>query len=451
MRSFYARGVALTLLVGLASHASAQDLGMPSLLPLPPLPANYAVTQTAATESLVFGGMQSPVQNPLPAPIPAQTQAPYQAPHQAPTQAPAAMSGDFYDAMKGGYDGSAAPACSSCGGGCGCGSYLYANALVMTLYRSGGTVTSIDGTTLGQRINFCNEEFNGFWNGGFELGGGFCFGCNCNMAAELVYWGLYPSTVTRLENGGLYSMIDFTSLDYDNDNVQDLYDDANTHQVQYDFQFHSVEANLVGNGCNGGPFGCGRFGCNPCGSRWGYGWVAGLRYINFRDNFLFSSDPVGYYINGDDFEVNYLMQYNNNLFGFQVGGGVSYNLTDCLSAYATGKFGVFNNHVTGLQQVYGTLGNATINNGPFDGDEFVVNSSDNVLAAAGQFDLGGLWRVGNHWSINFGYRVMALSGVATADTNLKTANFHDVEGIASQDAFGSVLLHGAYVGAVFGW
>ena len=108
-------------------------------------------------------------------------------------------------------------------------------------------------------------------------------------------------------------------------------------------------------------------------------------------------------------------------------------------------------HGTFLQQVYGTLGNATINNGPFNGQEFVVRSDANILSTAGQFDMGGRWAVNDNWTVNFGYRVMALGGVATADTNLKTANFHDVDGIASQDGFGTFILHGAFAGATFCW
>jgi hypothetical protein len=364
------------------------------------------------------------------------------------------MNGDYLEAMKGGYEGcSAACGDGACGCGCHCGIYTYANVLAMTNYRNGGTVTSIDSVTFGQRINFCNEEFNGNWHGGLETGIGWCFGCNCNAALELVYWGIYPDTMTRTEFGNLDSLIDFSSLDYPvGTNAQLAFDGAAIHQVQYDFEFHSVELNLVGTGLNGGPFGCGQFGCRPCGSgRFGAGWMAGFRYLRLTDSFLFSSDTTDGDFDGDPTEIHYAMQYKNDLFGFQVGGGLSWYVTNHFTAYTTAKFGIYNNHVTGLQQVYGPQGFAVINNSAFTGTDFNISSEDDALAGAGQWDLGGSWAITDHCTINAGYRVMALTGVATADTNLKTANFHDVDGIASPDCFGSFILHGAYVGAGIRW
>ena len=87
--------------------------------------------------------------------------------------------------------------------------------------------------------------------------------------------------MTRTEFGNLNSLIDFSSLDYPlGTDAQLSFDDAEIHQVQYDFEFHSVELNLVGTGLNGGPFGCSQFGCRPCGcGRFGAGWMA----ANLRD------------------------------------------------------------------------------------------------------------------------------------------------------------------------
>jgi hypothetical protein len=362
------------------------------------------------------------------------------------------MNGDYLEAMKGGYEGCSA-GCEPAGCGCRCGFYTYANVLAMTNYRQGGTVTSIDSVDFSQRINFCNEEFNGNWHGGIETGIGWCFGCNCNAAVELVYWGLYPNTMTRTEFGNLNSLIDFSSLDYPlGTDAQLSFDDAEIHQVQYDFEFHSVELNLVGTGLNGGPFGCSQFGCRPCGcGRFGAGWMAGFRYLRFSDSFLFSSDTTDADFDGDPTEIYYDMRYKNDLFGFQVGGGLNWYVTDHFTTYTTAKFGVYNNHVTGLQQVYGPQGFAVMNQGDFVGEDFNVNSEDDALAGAGQWDIGARWALGCHCTLNAGYRVMALTGVATADTNLKTANFHDVDGIASPDCFGSFILHGAYAGVGFTW
>ena len=259
MRSFYARGVTLAIvLVGMAGGATAEESSLPSLLPLPPISTNYPVARTAATYSY---GDPSPAQAPG-------------SPMQAPTQAP--LSNDYMEAMKGDYE-SCTAACGPGGACCGCGHYIYANGLAMTHYRNGGTVTSIDSIDGSQRINFCDDHFSGRWHGGFEIGTGWCFGCNCSNAFELVYWGLYPGTISRTEINNLDSLIDFSSLAYNGADAQLSFDGALVHQVQSDFTFHSFEANVVGNGVNGGPFGCGMVGCNGCGSRWGAGWTAGFR------------------------------------------------------------------------------------------------------------------------------------------------------------------------------
>jgi opacity protein-like surface antigen len=435
MKSFYARGVCLALaLVGLTSPAGAQYGGVPSLLPLPPLPMNYPVAQTAATDALYRQGEPSP------------------APQG--TGVAAVSSGDYYDAMKGGYD-SCSSVCgsSACGSGCCHNHYVYANALAMTHVKMGGFVTSVDDITGNQRINFCQQEFGNLWNGGFEIGTGWCFGCCCQNAIEMVYWGVYASTRVRTEVDDLDSLIDFTDLDYNGASAQLPYTSAETHQVEYNYNFNSVEANIVGNGCNGGPFGCAM--CGGCygrgGSPWGAGWIAGFRYLNLNEHWMFSADPTGFAINGDPQELNYLVQLNNNLFGFQLGGGLSYCVTDRLTAYSIAKYGIYDNHVTQLQRVYGSLGNADINNGPFAGSDFVVRSDNNVFSQAGQLDFGGRWSATNNWTVNFGYRVLALSGVAVVENNIRQNQFHDVDGVAFLKSYGSFVLHGAYAGATYCW
>ena len=143
------------------------------------------------------------------------------------------------------------------------------------------------------------------------------------------------------------------------------------------------------------------------------------------------------------------MNLTNDLFGFQLGGGLSYCVTDRLTAYSIAKFGVFDNHVTQTQQVFNTAGNATINNGPFNGQEFNVHSSDNVLSCAGQFDVGGRYAITNNWSVNFGYRVVGLSGVAISEVNAIHNQFQNVDGIRSQQTTGSFILHGGFAGVTY--
>jgi len=468
MRSNCAWSASLAVLLAtMTGPAWCQDAGLPSLLPLPPMPAatsGYPVRPAAAsglnwyqgTDQATIAPLQSPSQGALPAP--ARTVAPLPQPMPEIAGNPSVLGNDYLGAMKGGYDGSIVSN-GSCGtiGGCGgnacCGNhYVYANALLMNRLRPGGFATSTFNATGNQAINFCNQEFGGQWVGGFEVGTGWCFGCNCNSALELVYWGLFPATGTAGATGGVNSLINFSDLNYNGANANVPFTNAQIQQAQSAYNFNSVEANLVGNSLCGGPFGCGM--CGLCsgraGSPWGFGYVAGFRYMNFTDRFLFSSNANSTDLVNDPNALNYLGQFNNNLYGFQLGSGLSYCVTNRLTAYVIGKAGVYDNVVSGLQRVYGTAGNAVINNGPYTGQDFVVRTANrSTFAMSGQIDLGGRWAITNNWSANFGYRVLALAGVATADDNFQQTQFHDVDGVAFLNRSGSFLIHGAYAGATY--
>ena len=322
----------------------------------------------------------------------------------------------------------------------------------MNRLRPGGFATSIFTATNGQAINFCNQEFGGNWVGGFEVGTGWCFGCNCNSAWKLVYWGLFPATGTAGATGGVTSLIDFRRPELQRRQRQRaVYQrsaPAGAERVQLQQRRSEPRRQwpvrravrlrhvrlLQGRG----------------GSPWGFGYTAGFRYINFTDRFLFSSNANSTDLVNDPNALNYLGQFNNNLFGFQIGTGLSYCVTNRLTAYVIGKVGVYDNCVTGLQRVYGTAGNAVINNGPYNGQAFVVRTANrSTFAMSGQIDIGGRWAVTNNWSANFGYRVLALAGVATADDNFQQSQFHDVDGVAFFNRSGSFLIHGAYAGATY--
>jgi hypothetical protein len=430
-------------LASLATVACGQDAGPPSLFPLPPLPSMapaYPVAPAMATTDALWGQVE-------PSPVPMTGNRPIGA---------GVAGNDYLSAMKGGYDGGATAAATGapCGGSACCHNhYIYANALMMTHVKQGGFVPGVDSATGNAALFFCQPEFGRLWHGGFEIGTGWCFGCNSNSALEVVYWGLYPSTGSALARGSLNSTIDFGDLTYNNANVNTLYTNSPVQEVLYGFNLNSVETNLVGNSYNGGPFGCGMCGfCNGRGgSPWGYGWVAGTRYINLNEQWLYRADTTDGAFNGDASEINYRMALNNNLFGVQLGGGLSYCVTQRLTAYTIGKFGIYNNHVSQFQTVYGTLGTATINNGPFNGNAFSVRSTDNVFATAGQADFGGRWAVNNNWSFNFGYRILGLSGVAISEVNAIKNQFQNVSGIASQQTTGNFIVHGGFLGATYCW
>jgi hypothetical protein len=442
MKCHCARSASLAVMLAVASTAWCQDTSPQSLFPLPPLPSvasGYPVSRAAATDALWGDNQVSPVQT-APAPL-------------SPTQKDTGLSTDYADAMKGGYE-----SCSTCMGGgcnrCGCGGYVYANALVMSRTKSCGFVPSVDSVTGDQRLNFCNSEFGSIWRGGMEVGAGWCFGSNCcgccTNAVELVYWGLYPTQSSIHSFDNMNSTIDFSDLTYNGAPANNAFQNAEAQKVANSWGFNSVEANIVGN-CSGcGPFGCGMCGCccGSCGNRWGFGYTAGFRYMNIFDRFIYSSTPNFDF--QDPAALNYLVATQNNLFGFQLGGGVQYCVTNNFRAYAIGKAGIYDNSVTALQRVYGTQGNAITNNGPFNGNDFVVRTAPMAtLATSAQLDLGGRWAMTDHWTLNFGYRVLGVAGVANVDNNIHTGNFQNWDGIAFTNRCGNFLVHGVFAGAVY--
>jgi len=458
-----ARCASLLMLAALTSQAWCQDTGRPSLFPLPPLPPignGYSIAQAAANDAVWGPNELSPVQS---GKFQSPTQGP-PTPMQDPIQSPkeAVITPDYYGAMKSDYGG-ATTVGSPCGGYTCCHNhYVYANALAMTRQQGCGQVVSVDDVTGAERLcTACGS--NGQWAGGFEVGAGWCFGggsccgsacgscCNCN-AIELVYWGIFPAKRCINSLDDMNSTLDFADLNYNGGSANVPFTSAEFQQVCSSYNFNSLEANLVGN-CGCGPFGCGMCGCCCGGScrRIGFGYTAGFRYINFSDYFLYSSSLNGFSMTGSDpNEANYAVATNNNLFGFQLGAGLSYCLSNRFTLFTIGKAGVYDNHITAMQKVYGPAGTATIANGPFAGQPFDVRTAGfETLGMSAQFDLGARWMINNCWTANFGYRVLGLSGVAIAENNIQNKNFHDVDGIATVNRCGSFLLHGVFAGATY--
>ena len=331
-----------------------------------------------------------------------------------------------------------------------CGRFLYANALILTPIASGNLVTSASSGS-GQAAIEMGDEFDNVWHGGFEIGGGWCFGCDRSQGLEVVYWGLFAAPGTVTAAGTLDSPLDFSQLDYGGGPADAFFNGAAAHRVVFDQNFHSVEINVLGN--YAGPLGCGRgCCCDPCHrSKLGFGWLAGFRYINFTEDWLLTADTSEAVFDDDATELGYEVDLDNNLFGFQMGLGLDYCLTPRFQAYAVAKFGVYGNAINHRQQISGVLGSATLNSGPQAGSDYVLDDSDFDLALAGQLDLGGRYAISRRWSVDFGYRLVGLSGVATAENNVAQASLQSLAGNPSTDTSGSLILHGAYVGATCTW
>ncbi|MBC7851807.1 MAG: BBP7 family outer membrane beta-barrel protein [Pirellulaceae bacterium] len=413
-------------------------------MPLPSQTDFFANSPVAHQDSVVLEA--APGDNPaatdiLPSPSDAQVQAPE----------------SYKNAMQQwGSDSCTSGACS--GSECGNrGGYWFGSVGALILGSPSRHSTYLTYNTTTYLPVMQTGDVNRQFSGGVDVTVGKMFGCG-NWGAAFTYWGIYPAAQQADIYNTSYpisSYLNFGGLDY-NANPASLYWDNAFHQrVITNQAINSVEWNLIGNcGCNGGLYGCSSWdGCQcggACGPRFGAGWMAGVRYFQVNDDFRFYSDNADNIFDGSANEIEYLLRTRNNLLGFQVGGGLSYRVWNCLSLYGNGKAGIYGNHAIVNQAVYGSAGDATVNVGPYAGDAYRFQSSQTSLAFLGQLDLGGRYQLNKCWSIDGGYRMVGVTGLALTDGQIPSnfAYLPDAQRVHASDC---MILHGGYVGASFCW
>ena len=178
--------------------------------------------------------------------------------------------------------------------------------------------------------------------------------------------------------------------------------------------------------------------------------MMGVRYFQLNDDFRFYSDNADNTFNGAVNEMQYAIRTRNNLFGFQVGGGLNYRVWNCFSLYGTAKAGIYGNHAIVNQAVYGSAGDATVNVGPYAGTAYRFQSSNTSLAFLGQLDMGGRYQMSKCWSINGGYRMVGINGLALSDSQIP-GNFAYIPNAQRVHSGDCLILHGGYIGATFCW
>ena len=239
-------------------------------------------------------------------------------------------------------------------------------------------------------------------------------------------------------------------------------------RLRRDLNFNSVELNLFSFGL----MGAGRVayaGCDPSlmaqrhGGRYGFGGAIGpltrsnsprvrvatshgFRWFQAEDEFEYAynvDNQPGYGDNDlyDNFRVE------NNLYGYQFGAFLTYCLGNRLNLNVGGKFGLYANDVSvdhRIGSVYDTAYLSTDNSNRIDD-----HANDTVLASLGELDLGLGYRIQQRaWTINGGYRLLGLSGVANAVDSYPA---YDDPAHLYVDADNSYLIHGAYTGLAFNW
>lgn len=315
---------------------------------------------------------------------------------------------------------------------------------------------------------------------GFDIGVGRYFGCGqYGLGLNYMYWNPSSESVIvntdtvgvpfvagtlRSDNIG-YNDI---SIDIGGTGVEPVYDvingvgayaGATGIRLTRDMSFQGIEANLF----NFGLMGARRAayaGCAP-----GYGGAAGpmirpssgklrvamsqgFRWFQIKDDFeaAFNIDGAAGY-QAEDLYDN--VDIENNLFGYQIGSMLNYCLSSKLNMNVGGKFGIYGNNVDYRHRVGTDTTTAYING---DNTALIdINTSDTVLAALGELDLGLGYRISNAWSIRGGYRMLAACGVADSVENQMSTDYSSLADATNFDASDCVILHGGYVGLTFNW
>ncbi|MGE0760474.1 MAG: hypothetical protein AB7O38_25900 [Pirellulaceae bacterium] len=325
------------------------------------------------------------------------------------------------------------------GGGC-----WYLGMYSLILSRSGQNHFTYSFDTGNEAIQYTDAKDTEIENEfGFAVSGGWLFNCGLN-AIEVVYWGWFPDdaavyTYGANAIGDLNGIWNWDSLTYNGANAGQWVNDANVHALFRSNEAHNIELNLiqVGNAQSAAYY-----------SPWRYSLLAGVRYFRFHDHLIFASDTTDNVIDGDVTEISYDVKTVNNLIGFQVGGVGTYQMSQRFAFNAGTKFGLYGNNIEHTSRIGGAAGTAVINNGPNNGVAWVVDNNKETVSFLGELFLGGTYCMGSSWSASAGYRAVAVTGMGLPTDQI----YPDLRGIndaATIESNGSLLLHGAYIGAQF--
>lgn len=326
--------------------------------------------------------------------------------------------------------------CADCVSGCagvaaGCSRwYGSVGGLIMTRDRPNKFWTTFDNTNVERQLLFFPEAD---WGGGGEVRIGRRFGCGCNFGLEGVYWGLGTlegESSVRSTANILNTTIDVGNVFIGADPVASFFDNAREHRLTRRDEIHNVEMNLVTQ----------PFVMPGSAQRLQLAWLMGARWLRFDDRLSFGAVAGGSEFGaGGGIDEAYLnTRVENDLVGFQVGTRADLWVTQRLRLLVRPTFGVFGNDIdlrTRLFRGDGLVG-------------FDLNSSKHDVALLGQIDTGVAWQITPRWSAFGLYRAVGISGVALGD-NQFTPFLADTAGLLDVDSNGSLILHGAVIGAQF--
>jgi hypothetical protein len=161
-------------------------------------------------------------------------------------------------------------------------------------------------------------------------------------------------------------------------------------------------------------------------------YLVGLRYMKLEDRLDWHAEDIG--VVGDD--GRYLIHTDNDLFGAQVGGGITYQASRWSMGIVT-KGGVFLNDALGNNQLTFT---------DEDTDDSNVRLRENQMSFVGELKLQSRFHITPNVSVRAGYELMYMTAIAQAPAQ---ATF--IPEFAYLNTTGDPFYHGASFGLEGYW
>ncbi len=209
-----------------------------------------------------------------------------------------------------------------------------------------------------------------------------------------------------------------------------------------------------GNSCQAAPVACsGPTG--PCAPWYGaqcsklrLNMYGGVRWFRFKDSLEYASSANDAVFNNGVDDFYYRNNVTNNLVGFQLGSLATWCTGTRVNLFGGTNFGVYGNHINATTFAGTSTQSATIlsPNTAFDGRPYDYSSTLSSVALLGEGTLGTGIRISRGWTANASYRLIGVSGVATAVGQIPRdfARGDEITRINNQN---SLLLHGVSLGA----
>lgn len=262
---------------------------------------------------------------------------------------------------------------------------------------------------------------------------------NCDgNGLQFIYWGLYPGEAfDEILGPGLSSYrggLTNIAVAPGAQNLLTFFDNADTNYAYRTNEVHNVEINLLR---NAGAYTTRR------GRDASFELIGGFRWFQFNETFGVGAFNAA----TNPTAVEYEIDVENTLLGFQLGGRSEYCLTDRLGASVGVKLGVFNNGIDHNQAIgdsNGVLAYRTASGT----DDYDYSSYKNDLSMLGEFDFGMHYRLSCNSRVVCGYRLVGISGIALAPDQIPNDFTLDNE-INAINSNGDLILGGGYAGLEF--